>query len=311
MTETRVLARFVAATRYQDLPAQVIRHARQLLLDHFGVALFSSRTPWGRIAVRYAREFSAVGQCTVYGQAWKSSAQHAAFANGLCAHGYELDDSYEGGYCHPGAPTIPAALAAAERDGASGRDLLVAIVMGYEMMGRVSRALGREGKKQHHPTGQVGVFGAAAAAGKVMALEETRLVNALGLAGSMASGNMAFADDPTGTMVKRLYGGWPAQSGVVATWLAREGFTGPDGIVEGRFGFLRSITERFDPSGLTRDLGSDWQILRTVFKPYASCRAFHPLVEAMHDLQRNHGVSAERVTKIEVGTTEGVMQIVY
>jgi 2-methylcitrate dehydratase PrpD len=308
MTETRTLAQFIANTRYEDLPPEVLRHTRHLLLDHFAVALFSSRTPWGRIAIRLAREFSAIGQCTVYGQPWKSSAQHAALANGLCAHGYELDDSYEGGYCHPGAPTIPAALAAAERDGASGRDLLLGIVMGYELMGRVSRALGREGKKQHHPTGQAGVFGAAAGAGKVMGLDEEQLTNALGLAGSMASGNMAFADDPTGTMVKRLYGGWPAQSGVVATWLAREGFSGPDGVIEGRFGFLRSITSRFDASGLTRELGSDWQILKTVFKPYASCRAFHPLIEAIHDLQHHHGIGAGAIERIEVGTTEAVMQ---
>jgi len=313
MDETRVLASFIARARFTDLPPAVVRHAKHLLLDHFGVALFSSRTPWGRIAVRYAKEFAALGQCTVYGQPWKTSAQHAALANGLCAHGYELDDSYEGGYCHPGAPTIAAALAAAERDGRGGRELLLGVVMGYELMGRVSRALGREGKKLHHPTGQTGVFGAAGAAGKVMGLDEACLTNALGIAGGMASGTMAFADDPRGTMVKRLFGGWPAQSGVVATWLAREGYTGPASIVEGRFGFLQSITPHFDSSLITAGLGEDYQVLRTVFKPYASCRAFHPLVEALHELRDRHQVTPQRIAKLEVGTTEGVIkqQIVY
>jgi 2-methylcitrate dehydratase PrpD len=313
MNETRTLAHFVANARFADLPPAVVRHTKHLLLDHLGVALFSSQTPWGKIAIRYAKEFAAVGQCTVYGQPWKTSAQHAALANGLCAHGYELDDSYEGGYCHPGAPTIPAGLAAAERDGKSGRDLLLGLVMGYELMGRVSRALGREGKKQHHPTGQVGVFGAAGAAGKVMGLDEALLTNALGIAGGMASGNMAFAEDPKGTMVKRLFGGWPSQSGVVAAWMAREGFTGPGTIIEGQFGFLRSITNAFDPSKITAELGEDWQVLRTVFKPYASCRAFHPLVEALRELRDQHAVTPANIAKLRIGTTDGVMkqQIVY
>lgn len=308
MNETRTLARFVAGARFADLPPAVVRHTKHLMLDHFGVALFSSRTPWGRIAVRYAKEFAAVGQCTVYGQPWRTSAQHAALANGLCAHGYELDDSYEGGYCHPGAPTIPAGLAAAERDGRDGRDLLVGLVMGYELMGRVSRALGREGKKQHHPTGQTGVFGAAGAAGKVMGLDEAQLTNALGIAGGMASGNMAFAEDPKGTMVKRLFGGWPSQSGVVAAWMAREGFTGPATIVEGQFGFLRSITTQFDLSQVTAGLGDDWQVLRTVFKPYASCRAFHPLIEALMELRDRHAVTPQKITRLRIGTTDGVMK---
>lgn len=111
MNETRTLARFVAAAAYEQLPEAVIQHAKNLVLDHFAVALFASKTECGRIAVKYARQFSATAEATVYGEPWQTSAQHAALANGLCAHGFELDDSYQGGYCHPGAPTIPAALA--------------------------------------------------------------------------------------------------------------------------------------------------------------------------------------------------------
>ncbi len=106
MNETRVLADYVANAKFEDLPPQVVGRAKELLLDHFGVALLSTRTEWGRIVLKYAHEFAAISECTVYGQPWKSSAQHAALANGLCAHGYEFDDSYEGGFCDPGAPTI-------------------------------------------------------------------------------------------------------------------------------------------------------------------------------------------------------------
>jgi 2-methylcitrate dehydratase PrpD len=313
MHETRVLAEYVARTKFDDLPAEVVGRAKQLLLDHFGVALLSTRTEWGRIALKYAKEFAAVDECTVYGQPWKSSAQHAALANGLCAHGYELDDSYEGGFCHPGAPTIPAALAAVEKKHGSGRDLLLSMVMGYEIMGRISRALGRESNKVHHATGQVGVFGATAAAGKAMGLDQERLTNALGLAGCMASGLMEFTEDPKGTMVKRLYGGWPSQSGVAAAWLAGEGYTGPSSIVEGRFGFLRSISPNYDLSAVTAGLGQDYQLMHTVFKPYASCRAFHPMVEGIAELREVHGLTADNVERLDVGVRESIMrqQVIY
>jgi 2-methylcitrate dehydratase PrpD len=227
--------------------------------------------------------------------------------NGLCAHGYELDDSYQGGYCHPGAPTIPAALAVAEKEKRNGRVFLLGVVMGYELMGRISAALGREANKQHHPTGQVGTFGAAGAAAKVMGLDEAAITNALGIAGSMSSGVLEFADDPKGTMVKRLYGGWPSQSGVVAAWLAREGFTGPATIVEGRLGFLRGITANFNLEGMTDGLGSDFHILRTVFKPYASCRAFHPMIEGIAELRSKHGVTPDSIKKLEIGVRESII----
>ncbi|MPZ47062.1 MAG: hypothetical protein GEV05_27600 [Betaproteobacteria bacterium] len=313
MNETLVLAEYVARTRFDDLPAEITERAKQLLLDHVGVALLSSRTEWGRIALKYAQEFSAVGECTVYGQSWKSSAQHAALANGLCARGYELDDSYEGGFCHPGAPTIPAALAAVEKRRGSGRDLLVSMAMGYEVMGRISRALGRELNKIHHATGQVGVFGATAAAAKAMDLGAEQITNALGLAGSMASGLMEFTEDPKGTMVKRLYGGWPAQSGVTAAWLAGAGYTGPASIVEGRFGFLRSISSDFQLASVTAGLGEDYQVMHTVFKPYASCRAFHPMVEGIVELREAHGLTVENLERLDVGVRESIMrqQVVY
>lgn len=307
MNETRALSRFVAQARYSDLPDDVIRHAKNLVLDHIGVSLFASQTEWGRIAIKYAKQFSAVPESTVYGQSWKTSAQHAALVNGLCAHGYELDDSYEGGYCHPGAPTIPAALAVAEKEKRNGREFLLGVVMGYELMGRISAALGREANKQHHPTGQVGTFGAAGAAAKVMGLDEAAITNALGIAGSMSSGVLEFADDPKGTMVKRLYGGWPSQSGVVAAWLAREGFTGPATIVEGRLGFLRGITANFNLDGMTDGLGSDFHVLRTVFKPYASCRAFHPMIEGIAELRSKHGVTPDSIKKLEIGVRESII----
>ena len=313
MNETRVLAEFTATATFADLPDNVIQHTKHLVLDHFGVALYAAQTPWGRIAQKYAKKFTAVGDCTVYGQSWKTSAQHAAFANGLCAHGYELDDSFEGGYCHPGAPTISAALAVAEERNATGRDFLLGVIMGYETMTRVSLALAREWNKFHHATAQAGVFGAVAASAKIMGLDAAHVTNAFGLAGSMASGVMEFANDPQGTMVKRLYGGWPSQSGVVAAWLAGEGLTGPATILEGRQGFLRGISPNVNLAPVTAGLGRDYQMLKTVFKPYATCRAFHPLIEGIAELRTRHGVTPGNLVQLDIGVRESIVsyQIVY
>jgi 2-methylcitrate dehydratase PrpD len=313
MNETRTLAKFVADTRFADLPDDVVEHMKHFALDHFGVALYSSKTEWGRIAYKYAKKFSCVGECTVYGEEWKTSAQHAALANGLAAHGYELDDSFEGGYCHLGAPTIPAALAVAEEQQRSGTDFLLGAVVGYEVMARISLALGLAWNKFHHATGQAGVFGSTAAASKMMDLDAAHVTDAFGVAGGMASGIMEFANDPLGTMVKRLYGGWPSQSGVVAAWLAGEGLTGPATVIEGRQGFLRGVSPNVDLEPITAGLGKNYEMLRTVLKPYATCRALHPLIEGIAELRTKHGITPEQIKQLDVGVQEKVVsqQMVY
>lgn len=185
--------------------------------------------------------------------------------------------------------------------------------MGYEIMTRVSLALAREWNKFHHAIAQAGVFAGAAAAAKMMGLDAPRITNAFGLAGGMASGVMEFANDPEGTMVKRLYCGWPSQSGVVAAWLAHEGMTGPATILEGRQGFLRGISPNVSLGPVTAGLGQDYQILKAVFKPYATCRAFHPLIEGTAELRTQHGVTAENIEQFDIGVRESIFsyQIVY
>jgi 2-methylcitrate dehydratase PrpD len=313
MNESRKLAAFAANLKFEALPPALVQRAKILLLDHFGVSLFASETPWGKIAKKSALRFSCLPESTLYGSSTPVAAEYAALANGTAAHGYELDDSHEGGYSHPGAPVIPAAFGVAEPLGSSGADLLLAIIVGYEIMGRVGNALGAEGIKQHHPTGQTGVFGAVTAASKIQSATEEQLLNALGIAGSMASGIMQFADDSEGAMVKRLHGGWPAHGGIVASRLALDGFTGPARVLEGRFGFLRSITERFDVAPLTANLGDTWELMRTAVKLYPTCRAHHPMIEAIERLKAKHDVAPNRIKEITVGTTSKALsqQMIY
>jgi len=313
LNETRQLAEFASALRLEDIPPAVLERAKLLLLDHFGVSLFATRTAWGRIATDYAARFSGLPESTIYGHPTKVHAEFAALANGTFGHGYELDDSHEGGWCHPGAPVIPVAFNLAEAHQRGGSDMLLSMVVGYEFMGRIGNALGAEGIKRHHPTGQIGVFAAAAAASKVAGADLNSMLNALGIAGSMASGLLQFADDPEGTMVKRLHGGWPAHSGVVASRLASRGLTGPAGVLEGRLGFLRSITDHFDLSPLTSDLGGTWEVMRTAVKLYPTCRLLHPMIEAVERMKNKHSISARNVKAVEVvSPTKGVdQQMIY
>ena len=148
---------------------------------------------------------------------------------------------------------------------------------------------------------------------KMMNMDARQITNAFGLAGGMASGVMEFANDPEGTMVKRMYGGWPSQSGVVAAWLASEGMTGPATVLEGRQGFLRGISPNVDLGPVTAGLGQEYQILKTVFKPYATCRAFHPLIEGIAELRAKHGVTSENIEQLDIGVRESIFsyQIVY
>lgn len=313
MNETRTLSTFATNLKFNDLSSAVVQRAKVLLLDHFGVSLFASQTQWGKIATKYALRFACLPESTLYGSSQTVAAEYAALANGTAAHGYELDDSHEGGYSHPGAPVIPAALSLAESLRLSPSELILAMVIGYEVMGRIGNALGAEGIKRHHPTGQIGVFGAVAAASKIQGASESQLLNSMGIAGSMASGIMQFADDAEGAMVKRLHGGWPAHGGIVASRLALEGFTGPAQVLEGRFGFLRSITDQFDVNALTAGLGDTWAIMHTAVKLYPTCRAHHPMIEAVERLKARHRVAPHTIKEITVGTTSKALsqQMIY
>ena len=313
MNETRTLSAFATNFKFETLSPALVQRAKILLLDHFGVSLFASQTQWGKIARKQALRFSCLPESTVYGSSVPVATEYAALANGTAAHGYELDDSHEGGYSHPGAPVIPAAFGLGESLGSSGKDLLLSIVAGYEVMGRIGNALGAEGIKRHHPTGQTGVFGAATAASKILGADQAQSLNSLGIAGSMASGIMQFADDAEGAMVKRLHGGWPAHGGIIASRLAVDGFTGPAQVLEGRFGFLRSITDQFDTNALTVKLGDTWELMRTAVKLYPTCRAHHPMIEAVERLKEKHHLTPQSIERISVGTTSKALsqQMIY
>ncbi|MCH9674562.1 MAG: MmgE/PrpD family protein, partial [Gammaproteobacteria bacterium] len=241
------------------------------------------------------------GRATYWGTRDKGRASDVAFANGISAHAFELDD-YHPVKVHPGAVVIPAALAVAEETNASAQDVLAAIAVGYEVMIRTSAALdpsvGR--LRGWHLTGVTGTFGAAAAAGRLLGLDAERMSWAFGLAGTQSSGLFAFNAD--GAMSKRFHAGHAARGGVVAAEMAQLGFTGPTSIYETEDGgFLRAFSDASSPEPLVHALGEDWRLFDIAFKPYSCCGSLHAYIDAARALRDEFGFADGSEQRVRIG----------
>lgn len=299
-TIAQVLAEFVLETDEVRVPGAALERMAVHVLDLLAVGLAGAAAPSSGPVVGVVAELAPGRDATVFGKGRIASAAGAALANGALAHALELDDDHRTGTVHPGAVVVPAALAAGEAAGASGRRLLRAVLLGYEVMCRAGEAFGgRQFYRGFHPTGTCGVFGAAVAAGVVLGLDRDALVRALGIAGTQASGLGEWRTD--GSWIKRLHPGRAAASGLLAAWLARDGFTGPATIFEGASGFLQAFAfeGEWDAGALTRGLGREFRALATAFKPYACCRFAHGAIDLALDLARE-GVGPEQIDAVQV-----------
>jgi len=292
-----------ACAFYQDrkrLPATLSARAAAHLLDYLGNALGGSVVP-SSDTLRAAFSHVPAGSATVIGGAGVALPEYAALLNGAFAHALEMDDTHQPSSTHPGAVVIPAALAAAEQIDASGRELLAAIVAGYEVMARLGMALGPAAQyaRGFHPTSVCGVFGAAAAAGLLLDATPGQLAMAFGTAGSQAGGLLEFLGD--GSLVKRLHPGWAAHGGLIAVRLALAGFGGPVTVFEGAHGLFGAFSGAARPQPL---LDADWsapQLLRTSIKAHACCRYNQAPLDALLQCRREGEVQADDVESVELG----------
>ena len=273
------------------------------VLDWLGSALAGSIEPPARIAQRIAARFGTSDEATMFG-APRGSAAAAAFANGVSSHILELDDIHKGSAVHGAAPIIPAALAVAERERASGAAFLTAVTVGYETAFRIGEAVNPSHYRFWHPTGTVATFGAAAAAGLLVGLTPAQMVHALGTAGTQAAGLWEFNAD--GAMSKHLHPGKAAMNGVMAADLARAGFTGAGRILEGERGFIRAMSGAGDGGRITAGLGSVWKIAENAYKLHACCGHIHSAIDLAIALRSRHAWSATetlaRVAAVDVET---------
>lgn len=254
------------------------------MVDWISCAALGATAPAGRALLVYGRERErSAGPCSMIG-AGPRAAEIAAFVNGGLGNIYEMDDLHRTSIVHPGDVVIPAALAAAERAGASGPTLLDAIVRGYEVAIRIGSAAGTEHYEHWYNTATCGVFGAAVAASSIMGLDQAETVDALGQAGMQAAGLWQCRMEPT--FSKQLATARSAQSGLIAADLAANGFPGPKAIIEGAHGFFAAMCPASDPESVVATPGGQWLIHDVSFKPWPACRHAHPVIEACCALRR-------------------------
>ncbi|KAK1989141.1 hypothetical protein LZ30DRAFT_744591 [Colletotrichum cereale] len=267
--------------RFEDIPSRALYKLCDLITDHIGVgASAGAHSESSRSIIKGVEAFNggATGESTVYGRGRRYPVQIAALLNGAFAHSLDFDDTLAIGIIHPGASIIPAALAQAEASDASGRLLLTAVSVGYEVACRLGRALSTGGyPRGFHNTSTAGIFGAVAAISKIKGLSPGQVYDAFGLAGSKAAGSMQFLDN--GSWNKRLHPGFAAHDAFLCVALAEAGVAGASRIIEGKWGFLQAHSSKVDTAGLTDNLGTEWLYTATALKPFPACRFTHTAIE--------------------------------
>jgi 2-methylcitrate dehydratase PrpD len=310
--ETIRLAEYAASLRYEDLPPEVVQRAKDCIIDTVAVIVLGNALPWSRIVVAYAQRIGAGGRSRILGAEGPTlHAPAAALANGTLAHAFESDNlTKPSAGVHPGATLLPPGLAVAQERGSSGRALITAVVAGFEVMYRIGLATKHSNERRgFHAPGTTGPFGAAVAAGVLLGLDAPGMTNALGIAGSLAGGLMEFARSGTGAMVKRLHLGRAAESGVLAASLAADGFTGPRSVIEGEAGFLKVFCTEWNLDDVTSGLGSEFATLKLCLKRFPVHMTAHTAVQAVLELQAEHGFTGGDVDRVTVAGTERMATI--
>jgi len=305
---SRELAEFAATLSFEAIPQPVLRRTEDLFLDWFGSALAGKGArPVESIARFWAGMGPATGPSEILIERRASSPLVAAAANAAASHFAEQDDVHNGSVFHPAAVVFPPALAVAQALGLSGRDLLRASVVGYEVGIRVGEFLGRSHYRVFHTTGTAGSLAAAAAVGSLLRLSPEHMLHAFGSAGTQAAGLWEFLRDAADS--KQLHTAHAATTGLAAAYLAADGFTGARHILEGDRGMAAGMSSDADPARLTDRLGSRWATAETSFKYHASCRHTHPAADALLELMREHRLAADAVARVTAQVHQGAIDV--
>ena len=283
------LGAFAASLRWEDIPPEVRARARHLILDAVGCALAARRFAFSSQSLQAIAELAGAGNSVVIGQRLRLPLRDAVLANGILAHGLDYDDTHSEGIVHLTVSTFPTALAVSAHEDLQVRDLLVAYVVGLEAGARLGAvAKGAFHQVGFHPTGVIGAFACALAAGRLYGLDAGQLAQAQGIALSVASGSLEFLED--GAWTKRLHPGWAGVGGIVAAALARRAFKAPRAAYEGRFGLYASYlgprAAECDLSRATAKLGDVWETMNVALKPFPACHFAHAFADAaigLHD----------------------------
>jgi len=298
------LAEFAVGVTYDRIPPEVVERAKDCVIDTIAACIFGSQMPWSQTVIEYARRNSAQGHCNILGTPHRVRAPFACLSNGATAHAFELDCLCEPSVgVHPSAALAVPATSVSQGRRKSGKELIAAVVAGYEVLYRIGDAAKHAIEKNGlHSPGVVGPFGTAVVVGRMFDLDAAQMANAFGIAGSTSSGLMEFSR--TGGMVKRLHLGRAAEGGFMAAVLARDGYTGPSGVFEGKYGLLNAFCSGGDPTRLTKEFGAVWHTLKNKIKRYACHSTAQVPVTLALDLVAKHGLSGDDVAAVAIAANE-------
>ena len=297
---TKELARFIAGTGKSDIPLHVFDHAKVAFKDWLGVTFAGKEDPLVKKLIKYADMMGGNKQSTMLGYGIKKTASQAALINGSASHVLDYDDTLEHFLGHPSVTIFPSILALSEWMGKSGADFLVSYIIGL----KVGAVIGACGGIDHymtgcHPTSTLGHFASAAASAKLLGLDEKQTLNALGIAGTQASGlKRSF-----GTMCKAFHAGKASQAGLIAALLARDGFTGAEDIIEGAHGFFKVFKGTVNED-VVNTIGKTWEIENLAQKYHASCHATHSPIEAARSIVLKEGIKLKTIKSIRIFSSE-------
>lgn len=294
---TRLLARLVAQTRWQDLPEAVRHEGVRSFVNWLGCAIGGAPHPGVAAAARAATVFGGTPAATLLGMKRRADPMAAALVNGISSHVLDFDDTHEGTLIHPSAPVLSAALALAEARGTSGAELLAAFLLGVETACRVGMAVSpAHYDAGWHITGTAGAIGAGAAAARLLGLDAERTAWAIGLAATQPVGLRVHF----GAMAKSFHPGRAAQNGILAALLAAEGFDAAPDAIEGRRGFASVLSTAFAAERIEKGLGERWEILRNTYKPFACGLVVHPVIDLCIRLRAERGFSVEGIERVQL-----------
>lgn len=304
MNPSAELASFVFQVLDEDMPLNVVNRARQIIIDTIacaigGYSVAAEECAW---IIEVVKDLGGTPEATVWFDGLRTASLHAALANGTMAHTIDFDDTHVDSIAHLGASLVPAAIAVAEKTGSSGRQVLTALIAGFEVAARVGKCVGLAHYQYWHPTATIGTIGSAAVAAKLMGLTASQIEQAIGLAVDQAAGFRYCIDK--GDFSKSLHAGWAAMRGIMSAMIISKGANGPKGLLEYETGFCKAMSGSPDLAELTKGLGEEFAILRDAIKLYPTIHCSHTGIEAVLELVLEHDLKAEEVEAIEVKMTE-------
>ena len=296
---TEILSEFSANLTFEDIPKKVLEHIKLLFLDGVGCCIHGNTLPWTKTLMEVVLNNTDIQECTIIGTGIKTSLLNATLINSTAGHGFESDDIHRESILHPNSIIVPVSINVSEKiKNISGKDFLTAVVAGYEVATRVGSAAGTELLlRGFHPQGTHGTIASTVTAAKLMNLNRSQTLHAIGIAGSLGAGLMAAQE---GAMVKRLHSGRAAEAGVLAAELAAKKFTGISNIIEADYGgFLSSFSGKNNFVRSTDQLGEVWECANTGIKPYSSVTSIHAALDCLKTIMRNNKIISSDIKQIK------------